>query len=107
MCGKAEFEAGIKLAALFHQFLGTPVNESNAELLEKAMKSCMKLQPYVVGAEVRIDREKLKNAISSFGYTSLSPEMLYARVCVEVEGKKVTAVLEWDEDAKYPLMKLV
>ncbi len=107
MCGEAEFEAGIKLAAVFHQFVGAPVNESNAELLEKAMESCMKLQPYVVEAEVRIDREKLRNAVSSFGYTSLSPEMLYARVCVELEGKKAVAILKWDEDAGYPLMRLV
>ncbi|HDM60384.1 MAG TPA: dihydroneopterin aldolase [Archaeoglobus veneficus] len=107
MGGEAEFEAGIKLAALFHQFIGVPVSEANAELLEKAMESCVKLQPYVIEVEVRIDRGRLKRAISSFGYTSLTPEMLYARVCVDVKGKKATAILEWSEEAKYPMMKLI
>uniref|UniRef100_A0A7J2TK43 Dihydroneopterin aldolase n=1 Tax=Archaeoglobus fulgidus TaxID=2234 RepID=A0A7J2TK43_ARCFL len=100
----AAFEAGIKLGALFHQFIGAPVSEENAEILEKAMESCLRLQPYVVDAEVKIDREKLR--LSSFGYTSLSPEALRARVVVEFEGERVEAVLEWNEELKYPLMKL-
>ncbi|MCS7130103.1 MAG: dihydroneopterin aldolase family protein [Archaeoglobaceae archaeon] len=102
----ASFEAGIKLGALFHQFIGAPVSEKNAEILEKAIESCVKLQPYVVSAEVRIDREKLKG-FSAFGYTSLSPEMIRARVVVEFEGERVEAVLEWDEKLRYPLMKLL
>ncbi|MEM0330334.1 MAG: dihydroneopterin aldolase family protein, partial [Archaeoglobaceae archaeon] len=57
----ASFEAGIKLGALFHQFIGAPVSEKNAEILERAMESCLKLQPYVIEAKVSIDRKKLKN----------------------------------------------
>lgn len=102
----ASFEAGIKLGALFHQFIGVPVSEKNAELLEKAMESCMKLQPYVIDAKVNIDREKLKK-VSGYGYTSLSPDMLKARVLVEFEGERVEAILEWDEKIRYPLMKLL
>jgi len=103
---EAAFEAGIKLGALFHQFIGMPVAERNADILEKAMESCMLLQPYVVDAEVRIDRDKLKN-ISTFGYTSLMPDMLYARVVVKVGDSQVSAVLEWDDKLKYPLMRLI
>ncbi len=103
---EAAFEAGIKLGALFHQFIGVPISEKNVELIEKAMESCMMLQPYVVDAEVRIDREKLRKT-SAFGYTSLSPDMLYARVTVDVNGERATAVLEWREDLNYPLMKLI
>lgn len=102
----ASFEAGIKLGALFHQFIGVPVSEKNVELLEKAMESCVKLQPYVIEAEVSIDRKKLKN-VSEFGYTSLSPDMLRARVVVEFEGERVEAVLEWNEKLRYPLMRLL
>lgn len=102
----ASFEAGIKLGALLHQFIGAPVSEKNVEILEKAIESCVKLQPYVVFAEVRIDREKLKS-VSAFGYTSLSPEMIRARVVVEFEDERVEAVLEWDEKLRYPLMKLL
>lgn len=102
----ASFEAGIKLGALFHQFIGVPVSEKNAELLEKTIESCVKLQPYVIDVEVSIDRKKLKE-VSAFGYTSLSPDMLRARVVVEFEGERVEAMLEWDEKLRYPLMKLV
>ncbi|MDI9610115.1 MAG: dihydroneopterin aldolase family protein [Archaeoglobales archaeon] len=102
----ASFEAGIKLGALFHQFIGAPVSEKNAEILEKAMESCVKLQPYVIDAEIRIDREKLKY-VSALGYTSLAPEMIKARVVVEFEGERAEAVLEWDEKLRYPLMRLL
>lgn len=102
----ASFEAGIKLGGLFHQFIGVPISEKNVEILEKAMESCVRLQPYVVDVEVKIDRKKLKEK-SSFGYCSLSPEMLKARVVVEFEGERVEAVLEWNEKLRYPLMKLL
>lgn len=103
---EAAFEAGIKLGALFHQFIGVPVAERNVEILEEAMKSCVLLQPYVVDAEVRIDRDKLKET-SAFSYTSLMPEMLYARVVVKVGNAEVSAVLEWRDDLRYPLMRLI
>jgi len=102
----AAFEAGIKLGALFHQFIGAPVSHENAEILERAMESCVMLQPHVVHAEVKIDREKLSERLSEFDYCSLGGEMIYARVVVEVDGFKATGILEWDEDRKYPLMKL-
>jgi len=103
---KAIFEAGIKLGAVFHQFIGMPVSPENAELLEKAVESCIMLQPYVVSAEVRIDREKLKKRLSSFGYTILSDELLNVIVRVKVGNSEVSAELAWDEDLKYPLMRL-
>jgi len=104
---KAHFEAGIKLGALFHQFIGVPISFENAELLEKAMESCIKLQPFVVDAKVRIDRDKLREKLSSFGYTSLDAEMLSAEVIVRVEGREVKAILRWDEILKYPMMEVV
>lgn len=101
----AFFEAGIKLGAAFHQFLGTPVNTKNAEIIEKAIRSCILLQPYVQNAEVKIDRNKLLNKASSFGYTVLSEDMLKITVTVKVGKVKVIAKLEWDDEKKYPLMK--
>jgi hypothetical protein len=103
---KANFEAGIKLGALFHQFVGTPISLENAELLEKAMKSCLMLQPYVIKAEVRIDRKKLEQRLSEFGYTSLDSELIYARVKVRVGKEEVEAILEWDEEKRYPMMRV-
>jgi hypothetical protein len=103
----AFFEAGIKLGALFHQFVGAPVSYENVDLLERAMESCMRLQPYVVEAEVKIDRGKLKEKLSGFGYVSLSGEMIYAKVRVKVGDEEVVAVLEWDEEKRYPMMRVV
>ena len=103
---KAAFEAGIKLGALFHQFIGAPVSLENADVLEKAMESCMRLQPFVVDAKVKINRERLKKKLSGFNYTSLSGEMLEAWVKVEVEGVMASARLKWDEEKNYPLMSL-
>lgn len=103
---KAAFEAGIKLGAVFHQFIGAPVSEKNVEILEKAIESCILLQPYVIKAEVRVDREKLKKT-SAFGYTSLLPDMLEVRVTVRVGDAEVRASLEWDDELNYPLMKLI
>ncbi len=103
----AAFEVGIKLGALFHQFIGMPVSLKNAEILEKAMKSCIMLQPYVAGAEVRIDRKRLSEKLSEFNYCSLEGDMIYARVEVEIEGIKAIGVLRWDDEKKYPMMSLV
>jgi len=106
-CMVACFEAGIKLGALFHQFVGMPVGPANVELVERAIESCVKLQPFVENVEVRVSREKLGEKVSGFGYTSLSPEMLEVRVTVSFEDCRVKAVLRWVEELKYPLMEVV
>ncbi|MCS7122260.1 MAG: dihydroneopterin aldolase family protein [Archaeoglobaceae archaeon] len=100
---KAAFEAGIKLGAAFHQFIGSPVSEKNSEVLEKAIESCIRLQPFVLDAKVKINVKKT----SAFGYTSLSPEMLEIFVTVKVGNAIVKAALKWDEEKQYPLMELV
>lgn len=103
MC-KACFELGIKLGALFHQFIGVPIALENAEMIERAIESCVRLQPYVVDVRVEIDRDVLREKLSKFGYTTLSPEMLKAEVTVNVEGSRVKGYLKWSENMKYPLM---
>ncbi len=103
----AAFEAGIKLGALFHQFVGTPVSLKTKVSLEKAMEEAVKNQPYVVDAEVRIDEERLKEASKNpFGYTSLEGKMIYARVKVRFGGATLTGVLEYSLEKDYPEMKL-
>jgi len=104
MICKACFELGIKLGALFHQFIGLPVGFENVEIVERAIESCVKLQPFVVDAKVEISREALKRNLSKFGYTTLSPEMLKAEVVVEIENVRVKGTLKWVEEMKYPYM---
>jgi len=105
MIEKACFEVGIKLGAVFHQFIGVPIGFENVETIERAIESCVRLQPYVVDVKVEIDRERLRSSISDFGYTTLSQDMLNVDVLVDVEGVRVRGVLRWVEDLKYPLME--
>ncbi|MGB9901714.1 dihydroneopterin aldolase family protein [Methanothrix sp.] len=100
----AAFEAGIKLGALYHQFVGTPVSVETAESLEHAIERSISLQPYVVSVSVRIDRSMLMGNV--FGYSELSGKMIRAEVGVAYEGAHVRAVLEYDPEKDYPMMHL-
>ncbi len=101
---RACFEAGIKLGALFHQFIGVPLSTSNAGHIEGAMREAVKSQPYVVRAEVHIDREMIKESLSHFGYCTLEGRMIDASVWVEIEGVRVAARLKQIDELRYPLM---
>lgn len=103
---KALFEAGIKLGAVFHQFIGVPISPKNVDIMEKAIESCVSLQPYVSSVSVKIDREKLSGDLSEYGYTTLNGKHLNVKVKVEVESSKVVAALKWDENLNYPLMEI-
>ncbi len=104
MICKACFELGIKLGAIFHQFIGIPISLKNVEIIEKAIESCVSLQPYVEEVRIEIDRDVLREKTSNFGYTTLYPEMLKAEVIVNVDGIRVKGYFEWAEEIKYPLM---
>jgi hypothetical protein len=101
----AAFEAGIKLGALYHQFVGAPVSSRTACSLEQAIKESISLQPYVRNVEVRIEREMLTE--NSFGYGELEGRMIKAEVEIDYQGEIMRAKLEYDPDNDYPLMKLL
>jgi dihydroneopterin aldolase len=101
----AAFEAGIKLGALYHQFVGTPVSPKTAESLEKAMTEAISLQPYVKSARVRIDREMI--TLNSFGYGELIGKAIQAEVEILYQGEKIRARLEYNRELDYPMMSLV
>lgn len=101
---RALFEGAITMGALFHQFIGTPVNSESAETLEKSIKEAMELQPCIEKVEVKIDREILEEAKSEFNYVSLNGDMLDIRVVSKYGDKKAVLRMEYIEDLKYPLM---
>jgi hypothetical protein len=101
----AAFEAGIKLGALYHQFVGSPVSPKTADSLEKAIKESISLQPYVRSVDVRIDRQMLSE--NAFGYGELEGRMIFAEVEIDYRGEIVRARLEYDPDKDYPMMKLI
>ncbi len=102
----ALFEAGIKLGALYHQFVGTPVSLESAEILEKAIERSISLQPFVESISVRLNREKIRERENLFGYAELTGDMIEVEVKVKVGEALVIASLRWDEEKKYPMMKV-
>ena len=101
---RALFEGAITMGALFHQFVGTPVNSESAKTLEKSIKEAMELQPCIEKVEVKIDRDILEEAKSEFNYVSLNGDMLDIRVVSKYDNKKAVLRMEYIEDLKYPLM---
>ena len=101
---RAIFEGAITMGALFHQFVGTPVNSESAETLEKSIKEAMELQPCIEKVEVMINREILEEAKSEFNYVSLNGDMMDIQVVSKYRGKKAVLRMEYIKDLKYPLM---
>ncbi|MEA2052458.1 MAG: dihydroneopterin aldolase family protein [Euryarchaeota archaeon] len=102
----AVFEAGIKLGALYHQFIGTPVSTATAEELGTAIEKSVSLQPWVSSVEVKIDREKVRENENECRYCELRGEMLGVNVVVLYEEVEVHARVRYEEDMGYPLMRV-
>jgi hypothetical protein len=101
----AAFEAGIKLGALYHQFIGAPISLKTAASMEQAIQESISLQPYVKSVQVKIDRKMLEE--NAFGYGELQGKMIFAQVEIEYDGEIAKARLEYDLERDYPLMRLL
>ena len=101
---RAIFESGIKMATIYHQFVGTPVNKDTVEDLENTISRSIEVQPYVESAKVRIDRSKFVSDGDTYSYVSLTGDMIDAVVVISLENTKVTAEMRYDEELRYPLM---
>ncbi len=100
---QAIFEAGIKLGALYHQFVGTPVSPETAPSLETAIRESISLQPFVREVRISIDRSAMEKNV--FGYAELKGTMLTADVVTRVETSCCHARLGKKGD--YPLMEII
>jgi dihydroneopterin aldolase len=98
----AAFEAGIKLGALYHQFVGSPVSIETADSLERAIQQSISVQPYVKSITVRIDRDMVKESLSSFGYTELKGPMLSVAAVILYKGTEISVGIKYTDG--YPLM---
>lgn len=103
---RAIFEAGIKLGTIYHQYVGVPVNMSNLESLENAIKESVLVQPFVSDANVRIDPDIVKKRQGVYKYITLTGEMLEVKIDVKYGEETVVARLKYVEDMDYPLMFL-
>jgi len=100
---RAAFEAGIKLGALYHQFVGTPVSSATAETLERAIGAAVSLQPCVEDVRVELDRSQMTP--NAFGYCEVRGTMFHVEITTRVGKARCTARLAREKD--YPLMSLV
>ncbi len=104
---RAVFEAGIKLGALYHQFVGTPVNTDTVDDLARVIEESIAVQPYVRSISVYIDRDLVKKKQNSkFGYCELEGRMLHVTLQVLYKNTIAQAELAYDEELDYPMMSL-
>ena len=99
---KAAFEAGIKLGALYHQFVGAPVSLETAASLEQAIAASISVQPYVKSIAVSLDRQMIKENLSAFGYTELKGPMLKVDAVIRYERCEAHVGIKYKDG--YPLM---
>lgn len=101
---RAVFEAGIKMATIYHQFVGTPVNLKSVDGLERSISESICVQPYVRSAKVTIDRSRFIKDGDTYSYLSLTGDMIDAVVTINLHDVIVTAEMRYDEELGYPLM---
>ncbi|HTY90940.1 MAG TPA: dihydroneopterin aldolase family protein [Methanocella sp.] len=101
---KAVFEAGIKLGALYHQFVGSPISPKTVDSLEKAISQSISVQPFVKSITVHIDRDMVMENLNSFGYTELTGPMLTVDAVIRYENYEVFAGMALKDG--YPLMQV-
>jgi len=100
---RAIFEAAIKLGALYHQWVGTPISQESAASVESAIEKAVILQPFVEEITVRLDRSQMKKNV--FGYSELSGLMFDVEIVTRVGYSYCRAALTPENG--YPLMKIV
>jgi hypothetical protein len=100
---QAVFEAGIKLGALYHQWVGTPISRSSAGSVETAIEKAVILQPFVEEITVRLDRDKMTENL--FGYSELAGLMFDVEIVTRVGFAYCRARLLPHDG--YPLMRIV
>lgn len=104
---RTAFELGIKLGALFHQFIGSPVSSKNINVLEKAMEKTIESQAFVKSASVTVHPEGNDNSkMGPFDYKTLQEDMLEAEIVVEYDGIEAVGEMKYIDELKYPLMYL-
>lgn len=101
---RAIFEGGISMGALYHQFVGTPINVDTCDSLEKAITESILLQPAIIDVDVKLDKDMIKRACGSSGYTSLDGNMLNIEITTQVDDITIVTCISYNEELQYPLM---
>jgi len=103
----AVFEAGIKLGALYHQFVGTPISSETVDGLERIIEDSIALQPHIRSVSVSIDREMVEKKLNpKFKYCELEGRMLHVSLQILYKNIIAYAELAYNEMQDYPLMSI-
>ncbi|HUU76242.1 MAG TPA: dihydroneopterin aldolase family protein [Methanoregulaceae archaeon] len=100
---QAIFEAAIKLGALYHQWVGTPVSPGTAPLLAQAIEESVKLQPFVKNIQVHLDTDRMTP--NPFGYSEVNGLMF--DVHIHTRWGKATCHARLSPKGDYPMMEIV
>jgi len=100
---QAVFEAGIKLGALYHQWVGTPISRKSAASVETAIEKAVILQPFVEEITVHLNRDLMTENV--FGYSELSGLMFDVEIVTRVGFAYCRARLA--PSSGYPLMQIM
>jgi hypothetical protein len=100
---QAIFEAGIKLGALYHQWVGTPISPLTAEVIEEAIELAVGLQPFVEEITVRLNTRRMTP--NEFGYSELTGLMFDVEIVTRYRDATCRARLSPDGD--YPMMSIL
>ncbi len=100
---QAAFEAGIKLGALYHQWVGTPISPDTAKSVETAIANAVALQPCVDAVSVTINTAMME--MNSFGYSELAGKML--EVEIQTTAGDATCIASLKFDGEYPMMEIL
>lgn len=101
---RAIFEGGITMGALFHQFVGIPINRDTISSVETGIKKAFELQPAIENVNVKINPKKLEEALTDFDYTTLNGDMLNIEITTKVDNVTAVIKIEYIEELNYPLM---
>ncbi len=108
---QAIFELGIKLSAIFHQFLGTPIKNDKETMnsIAKGIEAAIKCQPFVSSVKVTFQpfletEYKTYQKKNEFDYTAISERNLIAEVEICYKNWIVQGKSEWIKELHYPLM---
>ena len=100
---RAIFEAGIKLGALYHQWVGTPISQESAASVESAIEKAVILQPFVEEITVKLNCTLMQKNV--FGYSELSGLMFDVEIVTRVGFSYCRAALAPENG--YPLMRIL
>ena len=106
---RAAFEAGIKLASVYHQFVGAQISKANVKVLEKAIEESVRIQPFVSEVKVKLTScagsgNIIRNKQHEYDYLSLIGNMLDMELEIKYNKSIAIANIKYIKDLNYPLM---